>query len=206
MNKTLFLLVRHGQSIANLNHVLVGQSNVDLSELGFAQAKKTADFLTDTHIDAVYSSDLLRAYHTALPHAIKRGLPVILNEGLREIFLGDWEGREKDWLLENCYEDFAVHWVNDFGTFTCPGGESVPHLADRICSTLLKIGKENVGKTVLVGIHAAAIRSFYGKISGIAPEDLGTSLPFADNGSVTYVELVNGCFKPLEYSVSAHLS
>ena len=74
---TVLLLIRHGQSVGNLNYEFLGHMDKDLSELGYAQAARTAEFLSGEQIDMVYSSDLMRAHNTALPHAKIRGLDVV---------------------------------------------------------------------------------------------------------------------------------
>ena len=74
MKNTVFYLVMHGQSIGNALRTYLGHTNLDLSELGYEQAKITAEHLRNVPFDAIYSSDLLRAYHTALPTA-RRPVP-----------------------------------------------------------------------------------------------------------------------------------
>ena len=69
---TTLLLVRHGETVANANQILQGQTQGELNEKGVAQAEKLARELSDTPIDAFISSDLQRAEHTcsiiAAPH------------------------------------------------------------------------------------------------------------------------------------------
>ena len=87
---TVFYLVRHGQSIGNANREFLGHTNKDLSPFGYLQADRTADFLSDVKIDAIYSSDLIRAYNTALPHAKLRNMEVVPSQNLRELYAGAW--------------------------------------------------------------------------------------------------------------------
>ena len=75
--KTLIYLVRHGESLGNAKRIYLGHTNLDLSDLGYIQANVTAQYLKGVKIDAIYSSDLLRAHNTALPHAQLRNLKVI---------------------------------------------------------------------------------------------------------------------------------
>lgn len=205
MNKARLLLVRHGQSVANLMHMYIGHTDLDLSELGFRQAALTAEYLKDVKIDAVYSSNLLRAYHTALPHAIMRNLSVHYTPRLKEIFLGEWENTPGLFLKEKFHDEFYHGWVENFGLFTPPGGESVVALGERIYGALFDIARENLGKTVLVGLHAAAIRTFYAKVLGVAPCDLAKELDFPANGSVTTVDFDGEGFVPVGYSDVEHL-
>ena len=90
---TRMVFVRHGQSMANISGVFAGQTDVPLSPLGRKQAEELNDFLLEHYtIDAVYSSDLSRAYETVLPTAGTLGLPIEKDVSLREIDGGLWEG------------------------------------------------------------------------------------------------------------------
>ena len=203
--KTRFIIVRHGQSLGNAKRILLGHTDWDLSEHGYAQAECTARALSGRHIDAVYSSDLMRAFNTVLPEAKERGLDVIPERGLREENVGDWEGRSVENVIETYGEMFTVDWIEKFGTFRPPNGESIPELGERIMNTLSRIGDDNPGKTILIGCHAAAIRSFFGRVMGIAPEDLASALPFPDNASYSEVDYEAGGFTSVCYSEAEHL-
>ena len=79
------LFVRHGQSMGNFSRSFLGHTDLDLSELGFNQAQVVGDFLSQFKIDKIFSSDLKRAYQTALPFANMKNLSIIKSEALREI-------------------------------------------------------------------------------------------------------------------------
>ena len=67
--QTKVVIIRHGQSIANAQGICLGHTDWDLTDLGREQARIAAEHLKNEKIDAIYSSDLIRAYNTALPHA-----------------------------------------------------------------------------------------------------------------------------------------
>lgn len=206
MDKTTIYLIRHGESLGNAKHVLLGWTDLDLSELGYAQARSTASAMADIHFDAIYSSSLMRAYNTALPHAELRGMTVQGSDKLREIFLGDWENMSVEGVVEKYGEDvYFNQWRNNFGTFTCPGGESVQGACDRFSDEVKRIAESSLGKTVLIAAHGAVIRAFYGRAKGIAPEKLGEELPFPSNASYSVVEYSDGNFSPVEFSSDSHL-
>ena len=92
--------VRHGQSLGNAKHVLLGHTDLDLSPLGYEQARATALEMRDFPIDVIYASDLRRAYNTAVPHAEMRGISAIPDAGFRECRIGEWENRSADWCRE----------------------------------------------------------------------------------------------------------
>ena len=152
-------------------------------------------------IDAIYSSDLKRAHETALPHARIHGVNITDSKNLREIFLGDWEGAAIADLKELYYQDFVVEWLGKFGTFTFPNGESVLHAADRFYNEVKRIADSNPSKTILITSHAAVIRAFWCKISGVAPEKMGESVPFPRNASYSTVTYDGKEFIPESFSV-----
>ena len=204
MGECKIFLVRHGQSLGNLNRVYLGHTDYDLSEIGYQQAEITAEHLKKEHIDAIYSSDLLRAHNTAVPHARIRGLEVIDSQNLREIYLGDWENRPIDELIEQDYDNFIVGWKENFGTFTVPGGENVLDAGKRFCAEVEKIAKENAGKTVLIAAHAAVIRVFWCIINKVEPSDMAAAYPFPTNASYSTLTYRSGEFIPKKFSCDEH--
>lgn len=207
MKKTTIYLIRHGQSIGNLKAMMLGHADLDLSPLGIMQADCTAKELSDVKFDAIYSSDLLRAYNTALPHAQMRGLEVIKNRAFRETFLGDWENTTVEEIRKDPEQAriYDVDWGQNFGTFTFPNGESTVASGERFYDALLQIVKSEEGKTILVTSHGAVIRAFWAKIANIAPENIASELDFMTNASYSILEFDGGNFVPVEYSHDAHL-
>lgn len=205
-NSTKIILVRHGQSIGNLTRTFLGHTDLDLSEMGYLQAKATADHLKNEKIDKIYSSDLKRAYNTALFHAKIRNLEVITSINLREAYAGEWEGKNVDELIKIWgMEMFANSWKAGFGLFTFPGGESVKDAGIRFFNEILTISRQNTGKTVLIAAHAAVIRAFWAIITGISWELVADAIPFATNASYSVLSFDGEKFTPLEYSNDEHL-
>lgn len=203
--ETVIYLVRHGQSLGNAKREFLGHTDKDLSELGYLQAARTAEFLAYERIDAVYSSSLIRAHNTSLPHAKMRNMPVIDSDELKEIYAGAWEGLFVEDIISKYPHEFIDEWRNNFGLSRIPEGEYVPDLAKRIYNEIYRIAKENEGRHILIGCHAAAIRSFWGVIAGIRPENLAAELPFPENASVSVVYFDGERLIPGEYSHAAHL-
>ncbi len=201
---TTIVLIRHGQSEANLGGVFAGHFNAPLSPLGHKQAELTARAVASRfHIDKIYASDLLRAYDTGKHLADILNMEIIPDKEFREIFAGEWEGMKFDDLLETYAEDFLV-WRTDIGNARCTGGESSRELGERIFSRIKKIVGENDGKTVAVATHAAAIRSLMAMCSG---DDFSVmrDIPFVSNASYSVLSADNGEFKFTEVSCDDHL-
>ncbi|MBQ8322112.1 MAG: histidine phosphatase family protein [Clostridia bacterium] len=206
MEKTKIILVRHGESLGNARRMLLGHTDLDLSELGYRQAEACAEALKNEKVDAIYSSDLLRAYNTAIPHAKMRGLAVQKSLQLREIYLGAWEGKSVADILEKHADMYEKDWLGAYGTFRFPGGESTVEAGERFYAEVARISEENEGKTVLIAAHAAVIRSFFAKVLGIAPEDIAPKLPFPSNASYSEVCFNGRSFEAGRFSVDDYLA
>lgn len=202
---TRLIIVRHGESEGNAKHEFHGNYNSDITERGHAQAECTAKFLDNYQIDAIYSSDIKRAYSTALHTAVRKNLPVIKCEGVREIFAGKWE-RMTFSDIQACYpEDFKL-WHEDIANCRCPGGESVAELAQRVKMALDKIACENDGKTVMIATHATPIRSMYCVWNNLPLAEM-KNIHWAPNASVTIVDYDNkGNYNLSEYALCDHLA
>lgn len=202
---TRIYLIRHGESVGNLHRICLGHTDLDLTDLGREQAKKTAEALSEIDFAAIYSSDLQRAVHTAEPHAQKRGKTVAKSEFFRELYFGDWENASVLYLKEHHHEEFVIGWRQNFGTFTAPNGESVVDMAERMAAGLKNIVCEHVGENILVASHAAAIRALWGKISGLEPHEWADAYPFPTNASYSVIEYDKGVLRPVSYSNDSHL-
>lgn len=204
-NLTKIYVIRHGESVGNLHRICLGHTNLDLTDLGLKQAECTAEALSEVKFDAIYSSDLIRAVHTAEPHAKIRGLEVKTSDNFRELYFGEWENASVAYLKEEHHEEFMIGWRQNFGTFTAPDGESVVHMAERMAEGLKNIARTHVGGIILVASHAAAIRALWGKVSGYKPSEWADAYPFPTNASYSVLECENGVLKPVSYSNDGHL-
>lgn len=193
------IFVRHGQSEGNLYRDFLGHTDRDLTELGRSQAEKTAEFLKNRKIDVIYSSDLMRAFHTAQPLAKIKGLPIIKNENLREIYAGLWENVNIAVIKEKYSESYGI-WQNNIGRAVLDGGESVLHLQERIVKEIEKIARISVGKTVAVFTHATPVRTFFSYINGKSTDEI-MDVPWPLNASVSEAVFEDGKFRELCYGV-----
>src|SRR5215831_10645180 len=103
---TTILLARHGETDWNTERRWQGHDDQPLNEAGRQQARELGASLAGRPIAAVYASDLSRAHETATIVAGELGLPVVADERLREVDVGDWSGRR---MLDIETEDPAGH-------------------------------------------------------------------------------------------------
>lgn len=201
---TRIIMIRHGQSRANAQSRFAGHSNFDLTALGKEQAALAAKYLFGREkLDAIYSSDLLRAHNTAFPFSEIYGIPITDKTELRELFAGEWEGRHTDEINSIYYEDFRV-WREDFANARCTGGESVAELYGRAVSAVLAIAEENDGKTILIATHATPIRAIEAYSKGLGADRIG-EIPFVRNSSLNIFEYNGGELRPIETNIVDHL-
>jgi probable phosphoglycerate mutase len=190
-------LVRHGQSVSNVELRVQGQEDVDLSELGCAEALEVAIWASQqnakTPIDEIWSSPLKRARHTAEAISAALGLPLLLDEGLRELHAGVFQGHL--WAdLEQRFPDELARWRSGDADYTIPGGESRAALARRGSETLCRLAARNV-ETIIVVAHGGVLTAALGELLGprhplLAAAALRpfTHLPALANASVTVLE------------------
>ena len=202
---TRLLLIRHGQSEANRDCVFAGHTDAPLSDLGYAQAERTADYIANTYqVDAVYASDLRRAYDTGKAVADRLGMEVTTHKRLREIYAGDWEGVPFEELARRYPEEYGV-WCRDIGLARCVGGESLAEVQQRSLYTVRGIVFANEGKTVVIATHATVIRSLQCYAMGVPLSGM-KHVPYVSNASVTVINVDDrGIFTLVEAGHDAHM-
>ena len=201
---TTLLLVRHGQSEANRLDLFAGFYDAKLEPHGEKQAQATAQYIQENYqIDAVYASDLQRAYKTGQIIADHLHVPVIAECGLREIDGGEWEGKKFHGLIDLYPEDFGL-WQTDLANARCTGGETVRQLIKRIMSTIERIAKENDGKTLVIATHATPVRAI---MTMVQYGDLAQMqyVPWVSNASVTALTYDNGVWQCIYAGEDRHL-
>lgn len=201
---TRLILIRHGQSLANAQELFAGHSDFDLSDFGKQQARLAASYLLKTEmIDAIYASDLLRAYHTATPIGEAFDLPVIRDPGFREIYAGEWESLSFSEIATRYADAFSV-WKNDYSNARPVGGESTEEVYRRVVPHLKELARKHEGGTVLVASHATVIRAIEACARGYAATETG-KVSFCYNASINFYSYENDTILPLRSNVIEHL-
>jgi 2,3-bisphosphoglycerate-dependent phosphoglycerate mutase len=156
MSATKLFLIRHGQSAGNAEGRFGGHSATPLSELGFEQARVTAKALAKENVNAIYSSDLLRAVQTAEPLAKLLNLEIITNPAFRERNVGVLEGLTFDESKEAFPNDYYA-LVNRNIHHVITEGESYRHLLSRITGELRTIIRKHRGQRIAVFTHTGVL-------------------------------------------------
>lgn len=160
MNNMKILFERHGESELNKQNIFTGSIDADLSDVGVKQGKLAADYITNNYkIDKIYSSPLIRAYHTAQFVAEKINLDIIVKDSLVEYNGGDWEGKNLDELKTKYKEEYET-WKNDISKIHIKNGQKMSDFYDLKVKAFDEIMKENDGfdGTILIVGHVLALK------------------------------------------------
>jgi len=200
---TKLLVIRHGQSVANLQDIFAGHLDSPLTELGRKQAEITAEYIAANYsVDAVYTSDLCRAAAVGQAVSAATGAKLTRTESLREIRAGGWEGVEFDDLRRN-WPSFQV-WLKDIGNAACDGGETVAQLQKRIIAAVQQIAEDHPEQTVVLTTHATAIRVLQCYCEG-KPLSQARDVPWVANTSITEITYEKGAFSVVRANGTDHL-
>ena len=153
-------LVRHGESVFNVESRVQGQADVSLSDLGRLQADALAAWTrslpADVAIDEIWSSPLARARETATAMAAALGLPLQIAEGLAELHAGIFQGHL--WAdLEAAFPEEVARWRSGEADYAIPGGESRAGLAARGRAALEQLAARPARHMIVVA-HGGAQR------------------------------------------------
>ncbi len=153
---TIFYLIRHGQTDWNVEQRWQGQSDISLNATGRQQAAMLAAELATVNFSAIYSSDLTRAYETALALSRISGIPVKRDPRLREIHQGEWQGlRESDIQAQygNAFQERKQNPLD----IAPPGGETVIQVRDRVISAVNDICTSHPNERIALVSHGFAL-------------------------------------------------
>ena len=160
--KSKLYLIRHGQSIYNLENRFTGWKDVDLTDLGTSQAKEAAKLLQGESFDLAFTSNLYRAQKTLdiILGELNMSLDVIKNEALNERDYGDLVSQNKSEAAEKFGEKQVQIWRRSFDT-PPPGGESLKMTLERTLPYFNSDIKPHLsdGKNIILSAHGNSIRS-----------------------------------------------
>lgn len=169
-------LVRHGQSLWNLENRFTGWKDIDITEVGIEEAKKAGLALKGERIDIAFTSALIRAQHTLsiiLDEIGNPSIPIIKDKALNERSYGNLEGLNKaETALK--YGDEQVHlWRRSYDVVP-PGGESLKDTYNRVIpyfeSQIRPLLKQ--GENVLIVAHGNSLRALIMYLEHLSPEEI----------------------------------
>ena len=202
-NATTLILLRHGETEWNLTGRWQGQAaDTSLTKGGREQARMVARRLRAYPVQAIYSSDLKRAWDTACIVGDQLGMQPVADPALRESDIGAWTGLTWDEIAERFPDDLAAMFAGE--DVRRGGGETMAELTDRLAATAYRLAANHPGDTVLLVSHGAALRS-------LVAHALHASLPqmqriaIGGNTALSVLRVRDGQMWLVSYNDTAHL-
>jgi probable phosphoglycerate mutase len=199
---TRFCLIRHGETDWNSEKRVQGQIDIDLNAAGEAQARAAQSGLSGHSFAAVYSSDLLRAWHTAQIATAGMGLAVSPAPTLRERHFGVLQGttsQEASVLRPDAHR----HRLTRTPDYDYETGESLLIFAARAMAGLELMAERHAGCNVLVFTHGGVLDVAYRKATGRsleAPRDFSLA-----NAALNWLEYGGGAWRLISWGDCSHL-
>ena len=185
-------LVRHGQSIYNLENRFTGWKDIGLTELGENQAREAGQILANVSFDYCYISNLKRAQNTLefILNEINQSPKIENNVALNERDYGDLIGQNKAEAAKKFGAEQVQIWRRSFDV-PPPGGESLKMTAERTLpfyrdTILPKVLNSN---NVIISAHGNSIRAIVMEIFNLTPSQiLKTEIGWCEPWKITYNE------------------
>ena len=160
MQATPIVAVRHGETAWNVDTRIQGHIDIPLNDTGLWQAAQLGEALSGETIDAIYTSDLLRAHATAQAVARTTGAPLVAEPGLRERSFGHFQGRTFAEIEAELPED-ALRWRKRDPHYAPQGGESLVTLRERIERTVTALVQRHAGEQIVLVAHGGVLDVLY---------------------------------------------
>jgi probable phosphoglycerate mutase len=165
MQATRIIAIRHGETAWNVDTRLQGHLDIALNAKGLWQADQVARALAGEAIEAIYTSDLLRAWHTARAIAQSTEAPLVARQDLRERCFGSFEGKTYAELEAQCPEA-SLRWRKREPDWAPPGGESLLALRQRINRTVAALARQHLGGQIVLVAHGGVMDVLYRLATG----------------------------------------
>jgi broad specificity phosphatase PhoE len=159
-------LVRHGDTAQAAEGIFCGDLDPPLTAHGLEQAERLGRAAAKLELIALYCSPKVRARQTAAPVAQVTGLTPDIQDGLREIAYGSWEGRKESEIQHSETVAFNA-WHNDPGFYSPPGGETAFAIAARALPVIRLVRERHAAGHVMLVSHKATVRILTCALLGI---------------------------------------
>ncbi len=152
-----FILVRHGETEANIGGIYSGWTDFPLTEKGSRDIQATAEALKRyENIEIIYSSPLNRALTTAKAISASINKEIQIVDSLREMNFGIFDGKERKHIQENYTEEWKS-WIDDYVNYRIPEGENLIDVYSRIKDFIDKLIEED--KDSIIVTHGGIIQT-----------------------------------------------
>lgn len=160
-------LLRHGET--EQGGGFRGRIDDALTERGWSQMRAAVGDAAPWQ--GVVSSPLQRCAAFADELAGRHSLPLQLEDGLRELDFGAWEGRSAAELWETDADALGRFW-NDPYAFTPPDGEPLSAFEARVLGAVERLQRQHAGRHLLLVTHGGVMRLLLARARGLPRSDL----------------------------------
>ncbi len=171
------VLVRHGKSEWNEKGLWTGWRDIPLSQIGFEEAKRTGESLSDITFDASYTSALIRAKQTLqeILKVIGQNPTTIENKALNERDYGDYTEKNK-WQVKEAVGEEEFQKIRRSWDYPPPNGESLKMVYDRAVPYFREEIEPKLkdGKNIIIAAHGNSLRALVKYLENIPDEDIAT--------------------------------
>jgi alpha-ribazole phosphatase len=150
-------MVRHGQTAASRENRFSGSSDPPLTQVGEAMAEAFARAYAPLTWDAIYTSPMLRTRQTAEALSRHTGVELTIEDGLKEVEYGEWEGLRQEEVKARWPEAYE-YWASDVASRGTPGGETAFHVAARAMRVVEAIRSRHLRGNIMLVSHKATLR------------------------------------------------
>lgn len=187
---TEIYLIRHTQAEGNMYRMMQGHWDGKITPHGCKELEKLSERFADIHIDALYSSDLSRAYKTAAAVAESVEQEIITDPRLREISMGPLDG---EFFGNMAWENPELSYVfmHDSEQWHFDGAETFPEVGERLYSAVTDIASRHEGQTIAIVSHGISIRCLLSKVNNAPFSDI-EKCPICKNTAVSKLIYENG--------------
>lgn len=166
MSECRLFIVRHTQTVGNVEKRLTGRCDYEITPQGEEYIKLLTEELRSIKFDEVYSSTSGRAKKTVIELAKINNKTIIENQDLCEMYFGEYDGwkwEEVNKVNPKIKETQTL--INEI--VGIPEQETMEEVAERMYGCIEQIATQNVDNTILIASHGVAIEAFLRKIVGI---------------------------------------
>lgn len=183
------ILIRHGQTEANILRRLQGQSDGPLNALGRQEVERLGLALKNTQIDVIISSDMIRARDTAAAIARYHNLPVNTTPLVCEWNCGEWDGRPAEEFIA-----IVKNLTIPIAELRPPGGETLTEVRARASAFVKDVTEKYPDKTVVLSSHGDFLRMVISVLMNKSIDEANATYRM-ENASYSVFEQENSTWK-----------
>ena len=161
--ETKIYLIRHTQTVGNVEKRLTGRADFEVTEKGYESVNELTEKLKDVKFDVAYASTSKRTSKTIQKLSNINNIEICEKEQLCEMYFGIYDGMKWSEVDKLNPKISKLHKETN-EIMQIPNQETTEQVTERIYKVMLEIANNNIGKNILICSHGVAIEAFLRKI------------------------------------------